>query len=91
MANPMRGEVALVRGGRRLTLCLSLGALAEIEAQVGDRTMETITGADMTAILRALLKGGGEIEAAMNIEKLDLDPAVAMRAVAAALLLAGAG
>lgn len=89
MANAVRGEVALVRGGRRLTLCLTMGALAEIESIVRGRTVDALTVEDMTAILRALLKGGGEIEAAMNVEKLDLNPAVAMRAVAAALLLAG--
>ncbi len=88
MANAMRGEVALVRGGRRLTLCLTMAALAEIEGVVRGRGIETITGADVTAILRALLKGGGEIEAAANVERLDLEPRVAMRAVAAALLLA---
>ncbi|MFT3809263.1 MAG: GTA-gp10 family protein [Micropepsaceae bacterium] len=88
MANAARGEVALVRGGRRLTLCLTMAALAEIEHVVRGRTMETLTADQMLAILRALLKGGGEIEAANNVEKLDLEPRVAMRAVAAALLLA---
>lgn len=89
MANAMRGEVALVRGGRRLTLCLTMAALAEIEGIVRGRTMEALTGDQMLAILRALLKGGGEIEAAANVERLELEPQVAMRAVAAALLLAG--
>jgi len=42
-------------------------------------------------VLRALLKGGGEMEAAANVEKLDLDISVAMRAVAAAMMLAAAG
>lgn len=89
MANAVRGEVALVRGGRRLTLCLTMAALAEIEGIVRGRTMETLTADQMIAVLRALLKGGGEIEAAANVERLDLEPRVAMRAVAAALLLAG--
>lgn len=88
MANSVRGEVALVRGGRRLTLCLTMAALAEIEGIVRGRTMETLTGDQMLAILKALLKGGGESEAAQNVETLDLAPRVAMRAVAAALLLA---
>lgn len=89
MANAVRGEVALVRGGRRLTLCLTMAALAEIEGIVRGRTMETLTGDEMIAVLRALLKGGGETEAAANLERLELEPRVAMRAVAAALLLAG--
>jgi len=91
MTNPKRAEVALVRDGRRLTLCLTMGALAEIESAVGGRTIETMTEADMHAVLRALLKGGGEMEAAANVEKLDLDISVAMRAVAAAMMLAATG
>ena len=90
MANPMRGEVALVRGQRRLKLCLTMAALAEIEGIVRGRTMETLNGDEMLGILSALLKGDGEIEAAMNVENLDLEPQVAMRAVASTLLLAGA-
>ncbi len=31
MANRRRGEVSLTLGGRRYTLCLTLGALAELE------------------------------------------------------------
>ncbi|MGX1099961.1 gene transfer agent family protein [Amorphus sp. MBR-141] len=38
MANRHRGEIAAVLDGRRFTLCLTLGALAELEAafQAGD-------------------------------------------------------
>jgi hypothetical protein len=35
MANLHRGEIAAELGGRQLTLCLTLGALAELEAAFG--------------------------------------------------------
>lgn len=90
MANRVRGEVALVRGGRRLKLCLTMGALAEMESALGPRRGERLTGNDIAAMLRALLRGGGEIEAAESVEQLGVDARTAMRAVAAALMLAGA-
>ncbi len=95
MANAVRGEVALVSGGRRLTLCLTMGALAEIESGLktsdgGTRLGGALTSDDVTLMLRALLKGGGEIEAARSVERLGIDAPTALRAVAAALLLAGA-
>ena len=61
MANPQRGEVELVVGGETHTLCLTLGALAEIEGLCAD-------GAPMTAtrlvdVLGALMRGGGSAAA----------------------------
>ena len=35
MANPRRGEVAVELGAKRYTLCLTLGALAELEHAFG--------------------------------------------------------
>ena len=35
MSNPRRGEVAVELGGKRYTLCLTLGALAELEHAFG--------------------------------------------------------
>lgn len=35
MANPQRGEVAAVLDGEERVLCLTLGALAELEARLG--------------------------------------------------------
>ncbi len=66
----MRGEVALVSGGRRLTLCLTMGALAEIEGALGGRRGAPLSGADVIAMLRARVKGGGEIEAAAQVAML---------------------
>lgn len=68
MANPHRGEITAVFEGRTRTLCLTLGALAELEArlQAGDlmglaeRFAEGRIGArDLVAILGAGLRGGG--------------------------------
>ena len=93
MANAARGEVELVCGDERLVLCLTLGALAEIETALGGEVatrMQRLKAADLVAILRALLKGGGEMEAARQVERLPLDPADVARAIAAAFTAASA-
>ena len=68
MANRRRGEVPLVLGGRRYTLCLTLGALAELEdalaagdlAGLAERFSRGSLGArDLIALLGAALRGGG--------------------------------
>ena len=68
MANPHRGEISAQIGGETMTLCLTLGALAELEArlQTGDlnglvaRFAEgRISARDLTAILGAGLRGAG--------------------------------
>ncbi|WP_342358529.1 gene transfer agent family protein [Terrarubrum flagellatum] len=83
MANCHRGEVDCEIGGRRFRLCLTLGALAEIEsafaveglAALGERLSSGKLGAkDFIAILGAAARGGGErIEdrelAALNIAR----------------------
>lgn len=68
MANPQRGEIDAEIGGETMTLCLTLGALAELEArlQTGDLNglVERfadgrISARDLTAILGAGLRGAG--------------------------------
>jgi len=68
MAIAQRGEIEAVIGGERRVLCLTLGALAELEGrlQAGDlvglaeRFAEgRISARDLTAILGAGLRGGG--------------------------------
>lgn len=68
MANRRRGEVPLDLGGRHYTLCLTLGALAELEDALtaGDLVglAERLTAgrprtADLVALLGAALRGGG--------------------------------
>ena len=68
MANIHRGEIAAVSGGEERVLCLTLGALAELEARLmaddlvglserfaGGR----VSARDLTAILGAGLRGAG--------------------------------
>ncbi|QFU17080.1 gene transfer agent family protein [Microvirga thermotolerans] len=68
MANRRRGEVALDLGGRRYTLCLTLGALAELEEAFGVQDLAALaerfgsgrlSSRDLLAILGAALRGGG--------------------------------
>jgi hypothetical protein len=68
MVNRVRGEVEAVLDGTRYTLCLTLGALAELEAALaaGD-LMELarrfgagrLTAADAIRVIGAGLRGGG--------------------------------
>ena len=44
MPNPRRGEVALHLAGRCYTLCLTLGALAELEARFGVEDLVALAG-----------------------------------------------
>lgn len=68
MGNSRRGEVPLAIGGQRYTLCLTLGALAELEetlavgdlAGLAERFAEGRLGSrDLIALLGACLRGGG--------------------------------
>lgn len=68
MANRRRGEVDLDLAGTRYTLCLTLGALAELEDTLGAGDLlglasrfsdGRLTGRDLIALLGAALRGGG--------------------------------
>lgn len=68
MANARRGEVEAVLGGRRFTLCLTLGALAELEtafgagdlAALGERLAAgRLAARDLLLIVAAGIRGGG--------------------------------
>lgn len=70
MANKQRGE-ATIEGpeGKKFTICLTLGAVAEIEEQMGVESLSEISGVfekakmrDLITILVALLHGGGNKE-----------------------------
>lgn len=84
MSNPARGEVTLEAGGETHTLCLTLGALAEIEAGLGvsgfaamAERLKTLSVADLALVLAALLRGGGAV-----VDVSAIDPVRAVRAVA---------
>jgi hypothetical protein len=68
MVNRHRGEIEVELGGRRWTLCLTLGGLAELEAAYGDEDLLSLAerfergaiGArDAIRIIGAGLRGGG--------------------------------
>lgn len=68
MANPWAGEVELVLDGERRICRLTLGALAEMEAELGDESLLDLvqryeTGRyatrDVMALVVAGLRGGG--------------------------------
>lgn len=86
MANRARGEVAVRIGGEEACLCLTLGALAEIQAALGVGTFGEIaarlaraTPVDMIKVLAALLRGGGCGALAAQLENLPVSPAEAAR------------
>ncbi len=68
MPNPRRGEVEARLGGRSYTLCLTLGALADMEAAFGAEDLQAlgrrfgegrVSAKDIVRILGAGLRGGG--------------------------------
>lgn len=94
--NRARGEVHLDIAGKRHALCLTLGALAEIEAALGadgllalEGRMARVSARDLVAIAGALLRGGGHPYTDEEVAALPLDLAVASRAVTEAFAAAG--
>ena len=92
MVNPYRGEVDISLGGKAFTLRLTLGVLAELEAEMkSDSLMALVerfeTGAfsarDLILLLNAGLKGGG----ADPMPELDIDGGPVVAAQTAARLL----
>jgi len=82
MANPQRGEVAAIIDGEERTLCLTLGALAELEArlQAGDLVglserfaSGRVSARDLTAILGAGLRGGGHAVTDDDLARLHIE------------------
>lgn len=69
MANRHRGEIAAILDGRERTLCLTLGALAELEATFGADDLVALTerfaggrlsARDIIRIVGCGLRGAGE-------------------------------
>ena len=94
-ANGARGEVVVMLGGAERRLCLTLGALAEMEtaldcdglAALAER-MRALSARDLTAVLTALLRGGGEDALAGQLAEAPMDPREAAEAVALAFAAA---
>ena len=67
--NGARGEAAVMLGGGQRRVCLTLGALAEIETGLGvdglaavAERMKSLSARDLMVVLAAVLRGGGETE-----------------------------
>lgn len=96
MANPWAGEVELVIDGQRHVLRLTLGALAELEAGLGEDSLVSLVtrfeGArycsrDVMALIVAGLRGGGWRGSAADLLAADIAGGPMAAAQAAALLL----
>lgn len=90
-ANAARGEVLHRLAGSERCLCLTLGALAEMEAAlqlVGSDALSlrlrSLSAGDLIAVLAALLRGGGETEFAAHVSTAAINPREAAEAVARA-------
>lgn len=84
--NGARGEVSLDIDGVSRRLCLTLGALAEIETSFGCASLAELqvrlarlSATEMMTVISALLRGGGE-----DCEVESLSPGAAAKAVAEA-------
>jgi len=86
--NRARGEAGLVIDGVERRLCLTLGALAELEAGLNAPGFEalgarlrTLSAMDLVIVLAALLRGGAEVDADALAARAT-DPAAAINAIA---------
>lgn len=99
MANPHAGEVALWLDGRRRVLKLTLGALAELEAGLGEDSLVALAGRfeegrfstrDVLALIVAGLRGGGWQGSAEDLMQAEIRGGPVEAARVAAELLARA-
>lgn len=95
MANGVRGEVVANLAGAERTLCLTLGALAEIETGLGvagvaalAERLRSLSARDLMVVLAALLRGGGEAVLADGLAAASVDPREAAEVVAKAFAAA---
>lgn len=88
--NGARGEVVLCVDGAPLRLCLTLGALAEIETELGAHgallaeRLRALNAQDLLVVTHALLRGGGDVANTDELARLRIDAVEAANAVAAA-------
>lgn len=100
MANRHRGEISAELGGKRVTLCLTLGALAELEDALDCDLFQLcarveaghLKARDITCILGAGLRGAGHEISDEEVASMQVDGgAVALVRLAAELLTATFG
>lgn len=96
MPNPRRGEVALHLGGQRYVLCLTLGALAELEHAFGVADLAALaerfgsgrlSSRDLLNVLAVALRGGGQPLSDAEVANLPLCEGIEPVAAAIAALL----
>jgi len=91
LCNASRGEVLLLIDGRPRRLCVTLGALAELEAAIDVASLNELaerlahlTPSDLIVVLAALSAGGGEALSTAELSAARIEPRDAARAVAGA-------
>ena len=96
MANPWAGEVAVVIDGERRVMKLTLGALAELEASLGEGSLVDLvrrfeggghSAGDVMALIVAGLRGGGWDCREADLISAEIDGGLIAASRAAALLL----
>jgi hypothetical protein len=95
LCNKARGEVLLAIDGCERRLCVTLGALAELEAafdaasfgELAERLAQ-LNASDLLVVLSALTAGGGEPLNSAQLAAARIDPKAAALAVADAFRLA---
>ncbi len=99
MPNAHRGEVAAVFDGEEKVLCLTLGALAELEARLGAGDLVglserfatgRVSARDLTAILGAGLRGAGNAVSDDDLARMSIEGGLQGAAETAARLLRAA-
>lgn len=95
--NAARGEVVVEIAGERVRLCLTLGALAEMETTLEAEGVEALaerlgrmTAADLMQVLAALIRGGGADDGTATRLAGAIEPKAAAEAVARAFQAATA-
>jgi hypothetical protein len=85
MVNKRRGEVALQLGDKRYTLCLTLGALAELEEAFGVEDLMALaerfgtgrlSSRDLLRLLAVALRGGGHALSDAEVANLPLSDGI---------------
>lgn len=91
LANAARGEVLIEIDGAPRKLCVTLGALAELEAALAVASLHelgarlgSLTANDLLVVLAALTAGGGEAMSGAELARANIAPRAAAEAVAAA-------
>lgn len=96
MINPARGEVGLVVDGQERVMRLTLGALAALEAELGESSLAALVArfesgdfaaSDLIKLLWAGLNGGGWEVPVADVGRAQIDGGPVKAAKAAARLL----